>query len=127
MGDYFTGTQSLSGFIINSSFLNHHLGADYLTKLSFIDTILLQASSKPAYLNGQLLYAAFTSDILLQATTLYLPLSSLLHAEYQDPVTTMALLAPDLIPVFTDFILRYVSPDTFNGLPVAVIDSFVDG
>jgi hypothetical protein len=117
--------QTFLSFITNSSFLNQHFNIDQITKLSYIDNLLIQSSTYNKTSMSESLYIAFSEDIILKTTTSYLPMSPLLQSEYQDSLNTMVLVAPELSMVLNDFEYYYIMPSTFNNVPVAVFDSYM--
>jgi len=121
----FINNQSIISFMVNSSFLNQHFALDHLTKLSYLDTMLMYGNTKHSSNVLQNLYIAFNEDLLLQTTTFFLPFSSLLHSEYQDTFSTVLLVAPELSVMFNDYIYSYVLPNSFMNTPSAVFDSYL--
>ena len=120
----FLSNQSTISFIVNSSFVNQHFALDHLTKLSYLDTILMNSSTK--YSNTvQALYTAFTEDLILQTNTFFLPFSSLLQSEYQETFSTTLIIAPELSSMFNDYIYSYITPSAFMHTPAAVFDSYL--
>lgn len=120
----FSNNLSIASFIINSSFINQHFNIDSITKLSYIDTILVNSNLQ--YHNvTQNLYSAFTNDIVLNTTTYFLPFSSLLQSEYQDPFSTLIIVAPELSIMLNDYIYTYIIPSSFSFTPSSVFDSYL--
>ena len=120
----FINNQSLISFIVNSSFLNQHFTLDHITKLSYLDTMLVNTNTK--YFNKtQSLYIAFNEDIITQTTTFFLPFSSILQSEYQENFSTMLIVAPELSLLLNEYIYSYISPNHFSELPSAVFDSYI--
>jgi len=120
----FINNQSIISFIVNSSFVNQHFALDHLTKLSYLDTILMNSTTK--YHNTvQTLYIAFSEDLVLQTSTFFLPFSSLLQSEYQETFSTVLVVAPELSTMFNDYIYSYVLPSAFMHTPAAVFDSYL--
>lgn len=120
----FINNQSIISFIINSSFVNQHFTIDPLTKLSYLDTMLIN-SNLNYHNNVQGLYTAFSEDLILQTSVYFLPLSSLLQSEYQDSISTVLLVAPELSNMLNDFIYVYITPSVFMYSPSAVFDSYL--
>jgi hypothetical protein len=121
----FINNQSIVSFIVNSSFLNQHFTLDHITKLSYLDTILMSSNSKFSSNTIQSLYLAFNEDLILQTSTFFLPFSSLLHSEYQDTFSTVLLVSPELSNLFNDYIYSYILPNSFMNTPSAVFDSYL--
>ena len=120
----FINNQSIISFVVNSSFVNQHFALDHLTKLSYLDTMLLNSNMK-YYNNVQTLYIAFVEDLVLQTNTFFLPMSSLLQSEYQETFSTMLIVAPELSSMFNDYAYLYIMPNSFMNTPVAVFDSYI--
>lgn len=121
----FTNSQSLISFLATSSFVNQHFNIDQLTKLSYLDNMLLQSSTYYSSNISENLYIAFSEDIMLQTTVCFMPLAPLLQSEYQDNFTTMLLVAPELSSILNDYTYTYVFPSTFSTSPVSVFDSYM--
>jgi len=120
----FINNQSIISFIVNSSFVNQHFAIDHLTKLSYLDTMLMNSNTK--YHNTvQTLYIAFNEDLVLQTSTFFLPFSSLLQSEYQETFSTMLIVAPELSTMLNDYIYLYIMPSSFMNTPAAVFDSYL--
>jgi hypothetical protein len=109
-----------------NTFINQHFALDHVTKLSYLDTILMSSNSKFTSNTIQSLYIAFNEDLILQTSTFFLPFSSLLHSEYQDTFSTVLLVAPELSSLFNDYIYSYVLPNSFMNTPSAVFDSYLN-
>jgi hypothetical protein len=115
--------QSIISFVINSSFINQHFAIDYITKLSYLDTMLINTSTK-YYNTTQTLYTAFNEDLMLQTAIYFLPLSSLLQSEYQDTLSTLTIVSPELSVALNDYAYTYMMPSTFMNTPAVVFDSY---
>jgi hypothetical protein len=110
--------------MFQSFFVNQHFVIDNISKLSYLDTILIYNNSK---LNiAQTLYTSVLNDLVTETNTFFLPLSPLLHSEYQETFSTTFILAPELVNLFIDYITIYILPSTFNNSPSIVFDSYVN-
>jgi hypothetical protein len=116
--------QSLVSFVVNSSFINQHFATDHLTKLSYLDTILISSNTKCGGTERRL-YMSFAEDLILQTSTCFLPFSSLLQSEYQDTFSTVLLVAPELSSMLNDYVYAYIMPSSFMSIPAAVFDSYL--
>jgi hypothetical protein len=121
----FTNSQSLISFISTSSFLNQHFNIDQLTKLSYLDNTLIRGSTYCPHSISENMYVAFSEDILLQTSICFMPLSQLLQSEYQDNLTTMVVVAPELSLILNDYIYVYVLPSTFLTEILSLFDSYM--
>jgi hypothetical protein len=120
----FANNLSIASFILNSSFVNQHLLIDSLTKLSYLDAVLVNSNTN--YGNTTLsLYNAFSSDLVLYTTTYFLPFAGLLSSEYQDPFSTLIIISPELAGMFNDYIYSYILPSSFSTAPVIIFDSYL--
>jgi hypothetical protein len=66
------------------------------------------------------------NDSFLQLTTCFLPLSTLLHSEYQETLSTTFLIAPELSTLFNDYITTYYFNNVLNYSVVSVFDSYTN-
>jgi len=110
-------------FLFQSSFLNQFLFTDHSTKISNLDVMLIQ-SNLTSNSSNQLLYNAFMYDSVTLLNICNFSNSPLLQSEYQEPFNVTLILAPELLPTFSDFYTLYVASSTINVLPSAVFDSY---
>jgi hypothetical protein len=110
-------------FLFQSSFLNQYLFTDHSTKISNLDVMLIQ-SNLTSNSTNQLLYNAFMYDTVTLLNICNFATSPLLQNEYQEPFNVTLILAPELLPTFTDFYNLYIASTTINVLPSAVFDSY---
>lgn len=115
--------KSLISFVINSSFINQHFAIDHITKLSYLDTMLVNSNLK-YYNTSQVLFNAFNQDLILQTSTYFLPFSFLIKSEYQDTFSIMLITSPELSTMLNDYIYTYIMPSNFTVTPAAVFDSY---
>jgi hypothetical protein len=109
--------------MFQSSFLNHHLFVDHISKLSLFDSFLVSIGSNKS--GAQLLYSSVMYDILLDVTSLNISLVNLMQAEYQEILSTIFLLTPELSLMCLDYFTIYNFNDTMSYLPSAVFDSYI--
>lgn len=88
--------------------------------------MLINTNSNQAYNPSQTLYIAYTTDLTTQFSLYYLPFMGLIQLEFQDTLSTVILLAPELVSMFNDYVNTFVLPNTFNYEPTAVFDSYID-
>ena len=115
---------SLISFIFNSSFLNQYLLIDQSTKLSYLDTLLINSILKTN--NIQTLYDSFTNDLVLYLNIQSLSLTSVLQSEYQENITNIIFLAPELSIVLNNYFNNYYINSIINFLPAPVFDLFLN-
>lgn len=115
---------SFISFLYNSFFVSQHVLTDKISKLSYLDIIILKTNSWN--FNVQTLYFSFLNDIYLDLFNLYLPLISLLGSNYQDFFSLIAITAPELNIAITDYFFEIFFFNNVNFLPAAVFDSFTN-
>ena len=115
---------TLISFLFQSFFVNQHFVIDNISKLSYLDTILIYNNSKINV--AQTLYTSVINDLITQTNTFFLPLSPLLHSEYQETFSTTFIVAPELVHLFIDYVNIYFFSNTFNNVPSVVFDSYVN-
>ena len=113
---------SFVSFMYNSFFVSQHVITDKLTKLSYLDIIILKTNSWNY--SVQTLYFSFLNDLYLDFFNLYLPLLSLLGSNYQDFFSLIAISAPELNMAISDYFFEVYFFNNLNYLPAAVFDSF---
>lgn len=118
---------SLVSFIYNSYFLNQHFITDYVSKLSFVDTLLVITNASYYNNNVLLLYNYFIIDLYLSFNIQYLPYLSYFTSSYQDIFTLIIFFAPEVIISFSDYFYYYYS-GFYNSSPVvsACFDSYTN-
>lgn len=115
---------SFISFLYNSFFVSQHVLTDKISKLSYLDIIILKTNSWN--FNVQTLYFSFLNDIYLDLFNLYLPLISLLGSNYQDFFSLIAITAPELNIAISDYFFEIFFFNNVNFLPAAVFDSFTN-
>ena len=105
-------------FLLQSSFVNQHVLLDSFSKMSYIDTMLINTN--------QSLYQAFYNDNLLSINTLNVPLFNSLNSEYQDSLSSVSFLAPELSTSFYDYLNDIYFNSSLKFLPTAMFDSFTN-
>lgn len=115
---------SFVSFIYNSSFINQHLITDYISKISYIDIMLLNVNSWNS--NVSLLYTSFINDIYLSFNIQYLPILSIFISSYQDLYSLLLILSPEVILAFNDYFNIYYNVSHLNFLASSYFDSYVN-
>ena len=115
---------SFVSFLYNSFFVSQHVLTDKISKLSYLDIIILKTNSWN--FNVQTLYFSFLNDIYLDFFNLYLPLISLMGSNYQDFFTLIAIISPELNIAISDYFYEVFFFNNVNLLPAAVFDSFTN-
>ena len=111
-------------FIFQSSFLSNVMFNDFIVKLSTLDTMLIQLNTQIR--TPQFLYDSFIYDIVLFLNIYYLPFSTLILSSYQEHVSSVLILAPELSFLFTEYVNNYVLFNLINTSPSAVFDSYLN-
>lgn len=121
----FMSSQNILSFSFNSSFVNQHYLYDYITKLSYMDTILIN-NNLGSYTNYQNLYMSHNQDIILNNNINFLSFYNLIESDYQDLNSVVLMYSPELSNVFSEFTYYYILPTFFNFKPSVVFDSYSD-
>jgi len=111
-------------FIFQSSFLSNVMFNDFIVKLSTLDTMLIQLNTQIR--TPQFLYDSFIYDIVLFLNIYYLPFSTLILSSYQEHVSSVLILAPELSFLFTEYVNNYILFNLINTSPSAVFDSYLN-
>ena len=115
---------SLISFLFNASFLNKYFLIDQTTKLSYLDTILINSVLNNN--TSQTLYDSFSNDLILYLNIQSLSLTSILQSEYQENITNIIFLAPELSLVLNNYFYSYYLNNIMNFLPSPVFDLFLN-
>lgn len=118
-----TADWSLLSFVFNSTFINNHFVSDSITKLSYLDSVLLNAGCASS--TSQTLYTAFFADYAMHLNSNYSALVALLQTEYQDLTTLTFVNSPELFSVLSDYTVQYFTNSSVAQLPTAMNDSYV--
>lgn len=113
---------SLAGFIWQSSFVNQYFVIDAISKISYLETVTLQSNNNSSH--SQLLFNFAMSDNMLQLSSSYLTMSPFFQSEYQDMLSTSALVLPDLSLSFSHYFNSYHANSTLNTQPAPVFDAY---
>jgi hypothetical protein len=111
-------------FLFQSSFLSNVLFSDFIVKLSTLDTMLIHLNTQIR--TPQFLYDSFIYDIVLFLNIYYLPFSTLILSSYQEHVSSILILAPELSFLFSEYVNNYVLFNLINTSPSAVFDSYLN-
>ena len=115
---------SFVSFLYNSFFVSQHVVTDKISKLSYLDIIILKTNSWN--FNVQTLYFSFLNDMYVEFFNLYLPLLSLMGSNYQDFFTLIAIVSPELNLAMSDYFYEIFFFNNINFLPSSVFDSFTN-
>jgi hypothetical protein len=97
---------------------------DFVLKLSTLDAMLIHINTKIR--TPQFLYDSFVYDTILFLNVYYLPFSTLVLSTYQEHVSSVLILAPELSFLFMEYINNYVLFSLINNSPSAVFDSYTN-
>lgn len=97
---------------------------DCLSKLSYLDYLLLNSNIKLKH--SQILYESFLNDILINLNIYFLLFSSIFQSEYQEILSSVILIIPELILVFNEYYNIYYMAIIINKLPSPVFDTYVN-
>jgi hypothetical protein len=113
--------------LVNSSFVNQHVVIDFLSKLTYLDAILVSSTKVgKAQLTPQTLYLNSVIDSSTHLNSLYLPINSLLQTEYQESIALTTLVSPELTTAVQDYVTSYFLNSSFSQSPSAVFDSYTN-
>ena len=115
---------SIFSFVFQSSFLSNVMFSDFIVKLSTLDAILIHLNTQLR--EPQLLYDSFIYDTVMFLNIYYLPFSTLVLSGYQEHISSILVLAPELSFLFTEYINNYVLFSLINTSPAAVFDSYLN-
>jgi len=111
-------------FIFNSSFLNQYQLIDQITKISYLDILLINSVIKSN--NTQLLYDSYTNDLIIYLNIHSLSLTPLLQSDYQENLTNIVFLAPELSIFLNNYFSSVYLNNIINLTPVPVFDLFLN-
>jgi hypothetical protein len=97
---------------------------DFVVKLSTLDAILIHVNTQIR--TPQFLYDSFIYDTVLFLNIYYLPFSTLILSGYQEHISSVLILAPELSSLFTEYVNNYVLYNLINVSPASVFDSYVN-
>jgi hypothetical protein len=98
--------------------------SDFILKLSTLDAMLIHSNTQTRA--PQFLYDSFIYDIILFLNIYYLPFSTLVLSEYQEHISSILILSPELFFLFTEYLNSYVMYSLINNSPSAVFDSYLN-
>jgi hypothetical protein len=113
---------SLVSFLYNSSFVNQHFIVDHLSKISFVDILLL--STNIWSLNVSSLYMSFVNDIYLTFSIQYLSVLPIFTSSYQDAFNILLLFSPELVVALSDYFYIYYFNSTIFFNASSCFDSY---
>lgn len=97
---------------------------DFTLKLSTLDSMLIHLNTKIR--TPQFLYDSFIYDSVLFLNIHYLPLSTLVVSSYQEYMSSILVLAPELSFMLNEYINNYVLFNSINNSPSSVYDSYLN-
>jgi hypothetical protein len=104
---------SLVSFIYNSSFVNQHFIIDSVSKISFLDVLIL--STNIWYFDVSSLYLSFLNDIYISFNINYMSVMPLFSSTYQDTFSIVSLYSPELVMSFSEyFYIYYFNSSVFS-------------
>jgi hypothetical protein len=71
------------------------------------------------------LYDSFVYDIVLFLNIYYLPFSTLVLSSYQEHISSVLILSPELFFLFTEYLNTFVIYNLINNSPSSVFDSYI--
>ena len=110
--------------LTSSYFTNTHFATDWLAVSSFIEPVLMFEIVET--FQPMILFLAFVVDLAIELNITYAMHGFLLHADYQDWVTTLIYHAPELILAIHDWNSLVFSSNTYAASAGAVFDVFQD-
>ena len=111
-------------FLTTSFFYNVQFFLDSITKISFLDVMLLKTIDKSSF--SKELYDLFIWDLTSLFYNKFLPLQFLFYTDYQDFLVILLYYSPELVIALTDYINLYWINNTLYSTPAAVFDLFND-
>jgi len=115
---------SIFSFIFQSSFLSNYVFNDFVLKLSTFDAMLIHLNLQIR--TSQFLYDSFVYDTILFLNLYYLPFSTLILSGYQEHVSSIMVLSPELSSLFIEYINTYIVYNLINNSPSAVFDTYLN-
>lgn len=106
------------------SFVNQHLTLDYTTKISYLDTILINSNGLSSLHTS--FYIAYINDLYHVFSITFLPLMALFSSSYQDIYSVILLISPEIILAYTDYFNLYYMPTFINMQVVTCFDSYTN-
>lgn len=119
-------SQTFMSSLLSSNFTNQHLLVDSVSKSSYLDIIVLVSNSRKqySYYTTQSLYTSLGYDLVMHNSVYNLPFIFQLNFEYNDKVSDILRLAPELSFTLIDYTVAYVQPSHFNTSTSALFDSY---
>lgn len=115
---------SIFSFVFQSSFLSNYVFNDFMLKLSSLDAMLIHINLQIR--GSQFLYDSFVYDTILFLNIYYLPFSTLILSSYQEHISSVLVLSPELFLLFTEYINTFILFSLINTSPSAVFDSYIN-
>ena len=115
---------SMFSFVFQSSFVSNYIFSDFVVKLSTLDAMLIHLNMQIR--TPQFLYDSFVYDVILFLNLYYLPFSTLILSGYQEHISSVLILSPELFFLFTEYINSFILYSLINNSPSAVFDSYMN-
>jgi hypothetical protein len=95
-----------------------------MIKLSTLDAMLIHITTQVR--TPQFLYDSFIYDNILFINIHYLPITSLILSGYQEYISSILVLSPELSFLINEYVNSYVLFNLINTSPSAVFDSYTN-
>jgi hypothetical protein len=115
---------TIFSFFTTPTFYNGHFFLDSITKISFLDIMLINETNKIAY--SKELYDSFIWDLTSLVYNKFLPLQFIFYTDYQDYLAVILYYSPELALGLIDYVNLYWTNNVLNYTPAAVFDLFND-
>ena len=122
--DLASSDYNIYSFLTGAFFFNSHFFLDSITKLSFLDILLLSDSDKVT--ESRELFDFIMWDLVSRIDTSFLPSQLLFYTNYQDFITVVLAHSPELVLAISDFINIFWLGSVIGVNPSAVFDIFND-
>lgn len=113
---------SFISFLYNSFFVSQHILTDKISKISYLDIIILKTNSWNS--TSLTLYFAFLNDLHIDFYNLYLPFIASLGSNYQDFFSLVSIVSPELNLLIQNYFFDIYFLNSVSQLPIAIFDSF---
>ena len=115
---------TLYSFLTTPFFYNSYFFVDFITKISFLDVILLLETNKTTF--SKEFYDLFIWDVTSFIQNKFLPLQFFFYTDYQDFIIILLQYSPELMLALNEFVNSYWVNNVINYTPAIVFDLFSD-
>lgn len=115
---------ALATFVWQSSFINQYLVIDSVSKISYLEIIMLHSNKQSNA--AQILFNSSMTDNMFHLSSSYLAMSPFFQSEYQDMLSASSLVLPDLSLSFSHYFNSYYSNSTLDNQPSPVFDAYAN-